>query len=138
MPKRLSEVHNFMGKERLASIATVGHNNEPHVVPVFFTCEEGRVYIQTSRSSIKVRNLMKNDNVAIAVYTLPFGEEAVIIRGKARIIDSDEEFVKRTQDHVKKYQLKLDKLGRDSLGIPLFDKKIRCVIEVTPKRIKFW
>ncbi len=138
MPKRLSEVQNFMGKERLASIATVGHNNEPHVVPVFFTYEKGRVYVQTNRSSIKVRNLMKNYNVAIAVYNLPFGEEAVIIRGKARIIDSDEEFIKRTQDHVEKYQIKLDKLGRDSLGIPLFDRKIRCIIEVIPKRIIFW
>jgi len=33
--------------------------------------------------------------------------------------------------------IKLDKQGRDNMGIPLFDPKIRCVIEVTPK-ILFW
>jgi nitroimidazol reductase NimA-like FMN-containing flavoprotein (pyridoxamine 5'-phosphate oxidase superfamily) len=138
MPKRLAEVEDFMGKERLASFATVGRNNEPHVVPVFFTYKDEKVYIQTDRSSAKIRNLTENDNVAIAVYNLPFGEEAVIIRGKGRIIESDEEFTKRTQDHIKKYHLKLDKLGRDSSGIPLFDGKTRCIIEVTPKRVIFW
>jgi len=43
-------------------------------------------------ASVKVKNLLKNDNVTIAVYS---GEEAVIIRGKGRIIQDDEEFVKR-------------------------------------------
>ena len=135
MPKSLIEVQNFMNQERLASFATVSSNNEPHVVPVFFTYDNGEVYIQTDRSSVKVRNLMRNDNVAVTVYN---GEEAVIIRGKALLIDSHKEFIKRTQEHIDKYHLKLDKHGRDSLGIPLFNEKVRCVIEVTPKRLLFW
>jgi len=135
MPKNLRGVQGFMNRERLAALATVDHNNEPHVVPVFFTYDNGRVYIQTDRKSVKVQNLVRNDRVAVAVYC---GEEAVIIRGKARLIDSHEEFVKRTQDHIDKYRLKLDEHGRDSLGIPLFDNRLRCVIEVAPKRILFW
>ena len=119
----------------MASFATVSSNNEPHVVPVFFTYDDGKVYIQTDRNSVKVRNLMKNDNVALTVY---HGEEAVIMRGKALLIDSQKEFIKRTQEHIDKYHLKLDKHGRDSLGIPLFNEKVRCVIEVTPKRLLFW
>jgi hypothetical protein len=66
------------------------------------------------------------------------GEEAVMIRGKGRIIRNNGEFVKRTQDHIDKYRLKLDKNGRDSLGIPLFDKKIRCIVEVTSEKILHW
>ena len=124
-----------MNQERLASFVTVDPKNEPHIVPVFFTYENDKVYIQTVRNSLKVRNLLRNNNVAIAVYK---EEEAVIIRGKGRIIDSDEEFITRTQSHIDKYKLRLDKHGRDSLGIPLFDKKIRCVIEVSPKRIIHW
>jgi hypothetical protein len=73
--------------------------------------------------------------MAVAVYS---GEEAVIIRGKGRIIDNNKEFIKRTQDHINKYRLKLDEQGRDSMGIPLFDKDVRCVIEVIPKRTIFW
>jgi len=135
MPRSLEEVQSFMHLERLASFASVGSNNEPHVVPVFFTYEDGKVYVQTDRNSVKVRNMLKNNNVTVAVYS---GEEVVIIRGKGRIIDYDREFVKRTQDHINKYKLRLDKDGRDSLGIPLFNKKIRCVIEVTSKRTMFW
>jgi nitroimidazol reductase NimA-like FMN-containing flavoprotein (pyridoxamine 5'-phosphate oxidase superfamily) len=113
----------------------VDSNNAPHVVPVFFTYDEGKVYIQTGRKSVKVRNLLRNNNVAMAVYR---GEEAVIIRGKARIIDDEKEFIKRTQEHINKYRLKLDEQGRDSVGIPLFDTNVRSVIEVIPKRIIFW
>jgi len=135
MPKKQGEVQNFMDREKLASFSTVGLHNEPHVVPMFFTYENGKVYLQTGRDSVKVRNLMRNDNVAIAVYC---GEEAVVIGGKVRVVVTEEEFVRRTQEHIDKYHLKIDEQGRDSLGIPLFDKKVRCVIEVTPRRITFW
>ena len=55
---------------------------------------------------------MRNSNVAVAVYR---GEQAVIIRGKGRVIDHDEEFIKRTREHIDKYELRLDKDGRDSM-----------------------
>ena len=50
--------------------------------------------------------------MAVAVYR---GEQAVIIRGKGRVIDHDEEFIKRTREHIDKYELRLDKDGRDSM-----------------------
>jgi nitroimidazol reductase NimA-like FMN-containing flavoprotein (pyridoxamine 5'-phosphate oxidase superfamily) len=124
-----------MDHERLASFVTVGDENEPHVVPVFFTYDNGKVYVQTDRGSLKVRNLEKNSNVAVAIYC---DEEAVIIRGVGHIIDEDEGFLKKTQDHVLKYHIKLNEHGRDSLGIRLFDRKVRCVIEVTPRKTAFW
>jgi len=104
-------------------------------VPVFFIYKDGRVFVQADRKSVKVRNLMKNRNVAIAVYS---GEGAVIVRGRGLLIAQREEFVKRTQEHINKYRLKLDMQGRDFLGILLFNDKIRCVVEVTPKRLIFW
>jgi nitroimidazol reductase NimA-like FMN-containing flavoprotein (pyridoxamine 5'-phosphate oxidase superfamily) len=135
MPKSLPEVSSFMQKELLASFATVDAKRRPHIVPVFFTYDEGKVYVQTDRKSVKVRNLAKNGNVAVAVYR---GEEAVIIRGKGKVIADRSEFIKRTQEHIDKYCLRLDEHGRDAMGIPLFDAKIRCVIEVVPEKILFW
>jgi len=124
-----------MQTQALASFATVSSNNEPHVVPVFFTYKKGKVYVQADRRSVKVRNLLSNNKVAVAVYS---GEEAVILRGRARIVEDDEEFVRRTREHFAKYHLKLDKNGKDSLGIPLFDKSIRCVVEVASEYSTFW
>lgn len=131
----MSEVQEFMNRQHLASFVTVDPRNRPHVVPVFFNYEDGKVYVQTDRNSVKVRNLSRNDNVAVAVYS---GEEAVIIKGKGRIIVDNEEFIRRTQDHIDKYRLKIDEQGKDSLGIPLFDRKVRCVVEVASKEPLFW
>lgn len=119
----------------MASFVTVNSRNKPHVVPVFFTYDNGRIYIQTDRSSAKVRNQLNNNNVAVAIYS---EEAAVIVRGVGRVLNNDEEFRKRKQDHCDKYELRLDKLGRDSLGIPLFDEKRCCVVEVVPKRTIYW
>lgn len=67
---------------------------------------EKGVYVQTDRKSVAIHR-----------------EEAAIVGGKGRIIESDEEFVMRTQDHIHKYKLKLDTYGRDSLGMRLFNKR---------------
>lgn len=91
--------------------------------------------MHTDQKSSKVRNLSRNQNVAVAAYN---GQDAVINWGKGRIIDSKEEFIERTQDHINKYKLKLAKDGKDSLRIPLFNQRVLCIIEVTSKRIIFW
>lgn len=135
MPKNAIEIQRFMEKESLASFATVSPDGGPHVVPVFFTYENGKAYIQTGRQSLKVRNLLSNNKVALAVYS---GEEAVILRGQGRIVEGHNEFIRRTKDHISKYHLRLDKDGKDSMGIPLFDESVRCVVEVISQRTVFW
>jgi hypothetical protein len=62
----------------------------------------------------------------------------VTIRGRARKIDDEQEFIRKTHDHVDKYRLTLDSQGRDSRGIPLFNQEIRCVVETTIRRVVFW
>jgi len=145
----MANVAGFMEREWLASFVTVDAEGKPQVVPVWFTYDDGRVHVQTDRKSVKVRNMKRNPNVAVAVYC---GEEAVIIRGRGKVVDDEKEFVKLTQRHIDKYNrlfniahktegikyIKLDERGRDSMGIPLFDSKVRCVIEVTPDKILFW
>jgi general stress protein 26 len=147
--KNLADVARFMENEWLASFATVDAEGKPHVVPVWFTYEKNLVHVQTDRKSAKVRNLKQNSNIAVTVYR---GEEAVLIRGVGKIIADEKEFVRLTQFHIDKYNrlfnaasgtkgveyIKLDKHGRDNMGIPLFDSKIRCIIEVKLEKILFW
>ena len=73
--------------------------------------------------------------MTITVYSC---KEAVIIWGKGKIIEDSREFMKKTQDHVDKHKLKLDKQGRDSLEVPLFNKKVRCIVEITSEQMVFW
>ena len=137
MPRSIAQVAGFMQKQQVASFCTVDIHNRPHVVPVFFTYENNKVFIHTDRKSQKVHNLLKNPHVALTVYSGGHGEEAVIIRGKARIVDN-EEFVSRTQQHIEKYQIQLDNEGKDSMGIGCFDSVVRCVVEISTDRLIYW
>jgi nitroimidazol reductase NimA-like FMN-containing flavoprotein (pyridoxamine 5'-phosphate oxidase superfamily) len=137
MPGSTSDMVSFMNKQRIAAFCTVDDGNKPHVVPVFFTFANEKVYIHTDRASQKIRNLLKNPHVAITIFSGEFGEEAVIIRGRARIVDEDE-FVARTREHIEKYKIQLDEEGRDSMGIRCFDSTTRCVIEIGADRLIFW
>ena len=147
--KNLADVARFMENEWIASFATVDAESKPHVVPVWFTYEKDIVHVQTARKSTKTRNLKQNSNVAVAVFK---GEEAVLIQGVGKIIADQGEFVRLTQCHIDKYNrlfnaargtkgveyIKLDEQGRDNMGVPLFDSKVRCVIEVAPEKLRFW
>jgi hypothetical protein len=53
-----------------------------------------------------VRNVLENDYVAVAVYSR---DDAVTIRGRGRIIDDEQEFIRKTHDHVDKYRLTVDR-----------------------------
>jgi uncharacterized pyridoxamine 5'-phosphate oxidase family protein len=147
--KNLADATRFMENEWIASFTTVDAQCKPHVVPIWFTYEKDVVHVQTARNSVKVRNLKQNCNVAVAVYR---GEEAVLIRGVGKIILDEKEFVRLTQCHIDKYNrlfnaargtegveyIKLDEKGRDNMGVPLFDSKVRCIIEVIPEKVRFW
>lgn len=137
MPSSIDELEGFMRREHIAAFCTVDAKNKPHVVPMFFTYVSGKVYVHTDRKSVKVRNLLKNPNVAIEIHGGDYGEEAVVIRGQARIVPEDE-FVIQTQEHMRKYHIELDEQGKDGVGVALFDNTVRCVVEVSVERLLFW
>jgi general stress protein 26 len=149
MPKTMAEVPSFLNEQWIATLATVDKQGKPHTVPVWFTFDQGKVHVQTDRKSVKVRNIQFNPNASVAVY---IRDEAVILNGKAGLIDSEEDFRKLTQAHIDKYNrlfniahntqgieyIKLDAQGRDNMGTPLFNYTVRCIIEVVPEKMLFW
>jgi len=150
VPKTLEDVPAFLDDQWIATFATVDNKNKPHAVPIRFTFDDGKLHIQSDRQSVKVRNINLNPHAAVAVHDMR--DEAVIIQGKAQLTRSREEFMRLTQAHIDKYNrlyniarntrgveyIKLDAQGRDAMGIPLFDYRVRCIIEVTPEKILFW
>jgi len=134
MPRTKSQLRPFMMREPLATLCTVGPRHAPHAVPVWFTYKAGRAFVQTDRKSVKVRNIQRDPRVCFTVYK---EDEAVVLFGTAAVVP-EAEFNTRTAEHIRKYGLRLDKQGRDSLGIPLFDHRVRCVIKITPDRVLYW
>ena len=133
MPSSMDEVWRFLQGEKIIVLATVDKSNKPNIVPMFFTYDTN-LYMMSRRKTRKVRNIRHNENVAASAQR---GGEAVIIRGKASIVDI-EEFKLKTKEYIKKYNVILDEFGRDSKMNPLFDEKINCIIKVEPEDVVFW
>ena len=64
-------------------VATVRSDGRPHLVPVWFVREGGKLYVCTSPESVKGRNLDTNANIAAA---LEDGSHPLICEGTALAI----------------------------------------------------
>jgi PPOX class probable F420-dependent enzyme len=122
----------FLTENKLMNLATNGEDAHPHVVPVAFMFDEGRLYISTKEKSRKVNNIRANRRVAFAVEDST-RLKAVIGKGTARILSSHglhDKLMKKLAVHL---------VG--SLDHPyakLMMGPDRVIIEITPTSIKKW
>jgi nitroimidazol reductase NimA-like FMN-containing flavoprotein (pyridoxamine 5'-phosphate oxidase superfamily) len=74
-------------------IAT-SHNDIPHVVPVAYIYDKGNVIFVTDYGTRKYKNLEVNKNISVVVDVYdPSGEnKAIVLQGKAVIIERGAEF----------------------------------------------
>ena len=100
-------------------LATVRPDNSPHLVPIWFVVENGRVYICTSAGSIKAKNLAANPRVTIA---LEDGVTPLVIQASSKILD---EFPPPVVDAF---------LGKYEWDIRS-DETYTTVIEISPEKI---
>ena len=84
-----SEIDTFLSGVYLARVATVRADDRPHVVPVWYLWEDGILYFETARTSVKVKNLQANSNIAITVDVTAGGLRLryVIMEGQAEFIE---------------------------------------------------
>ena len=67
-PMGWTEVRQFLlAGTRTATIATIGRDGHPHVVPVWFTLDGQDMVFSTSSSSAKAKNLWRDPRVALSV-----------------------------------------------------------------------
>ena len=75
------QVERRLQTEQNLWLATVRPNGAPHLVPIWFVWVVGKIYLCTGASSVKVRNLLQNPQVSIA---LEDGAQPIVIEGLAR------------------------------------------------------
>ncbi len=66
-------------------LATVRPNGTPHLIPIWFVWENSKVYLCTSGSSVKSRNIRANPHISLA---LEDGTNPLVIEGKATILET--------------------------------------------------
>lgn len=95
----------FLLENEACRIAT-SHDDVPHVVPVAYIYEKGYIIIVIDYGTRKYRNLQGNRNVSIVVDVYdPSGEnKAIVIQGKAVIIERGKEFIRLYKIFDKKFE----------------------------------
>lgn len=89
------EEREFLEKNEVGRLATSSKKGEPHVTPVCYIMMKDNFYIFTDYGTKKLKNIIENPKVAIVVdvYKRPWNI-AVIVLGKAEIIEKGEEYKK--------------------------------------------
>jgi PPOX class probable F420-dependent enzyme len=103
-------------------LATVRADGRPHLVPIWFVWHDAKVYLCTEVTSVKVRNLLVNPQVALS---LEDGSQPIVIEGLARTIDRAEAEAEVVAAFQQKYDWNI-----------LTDDQYTQVIEIEPRRIR--
>ena len=89
-----AEVLEFLETGHTLQVATVGADGYPHVAPMWYAMEDGRVAFRSFTKSQKIVNLIRNPKLTVLVETGEAYDElrGVMIKGDAKLID-DRDFV---------------------------------------------
>ncbi len=61
------EIDEYLRMPLLSNLATLRPDGSPHLAPVWHLYEDGRLYVLSAPSSVKVRNLRNDSRVGISI-----------------------------------------------------------------------
>ena len=125
----------FLKSQKVLRLATVGKNNTPHIVPVWYMYSLKKIYIGTYTRTQKAKNIKKNNRVSFCV---DVGVNAPNIygvkgEGNANLI-LEETKVKKIAT---KILLRYFKSMKNKSAQELLDDT-DCVIEIIPESFSTW
>ena len=59
--------NQFLKKQMILHLATVGKNGFPHIVPVWYIFSSGKIYVGTNTRTQKAKNLKKIPKVSFCI-----------------------------------------------------------------------
>lgn len=72
----------FLGGAHFGKLAISTEDGSPHVTPIWYMYEDGKVIVNTTTDRFKFRNMVRDPRVALLVDN---GYSYILIRGKARL-----------------------------------------------------
>ncbi len=125
----------FLKEQKILRLATIGENDIPHIVPVWYRYSGKKFYVGSNTRTVKVRNVKKNSKVSCCV---DVGVNApdiygVLIQGNASLI------LEKTRVKViaKKILLRYFQTLENKSARELLDDT-DCIIEVIPEKFTIW
>jgi PPOX class probable F420-dependent enzyme len=90
------ELEEFLRQPNIAVIATASKSGRPHAVPIWYSYEDGVVYMHADESSRKYRDLRENPRVAVTVDTKTAPYKCAVLYGEVEMeVREDAERTKR-------------------------------------------
>lgn len=124
MPTLLSdEMVTRLESHKVIWLSSVREDGRPHLIPIWFVWQAGKIYLGTEPESVKACNIRKNPFVALA---LEDGEHPLICEGTARLIEKPWDEGMQAA-FLKKYEWDLNT-----------EKQYGQVIEITPVKWMAW
>ncbi len=82
------EVQRFLGSNTVLQVSTVGKDGWPHLAPMWYVVDDGKVVFRSFTKSQKIVNLERNPKLTVLVET---GDDyshlqGVMIKGTARLV----------------------------------------------------
>jgi PPOX class probable F420-dependent enzyme len=93
------EIKVFLAESKICRMATVDKNGMPHVIPMWYVILDGNIYIETTGTNKKVKNIEYNPKVSIVVDAGDFlyDYRGVMMQGRMEFV-KDEAFFKRFRE----------------------------------------
>jgi PPOX class probable F420-dependent enzyme len=116
---------------RTAKLASVGADGAPRVAPIWFLLDGEELVFTTWHTSVKARNIARDERIALLVEDEVPPYAYVIVRGRAALRDDMDELRRSARDLAARYMGadKAEEYGRRN-AVPG-----ELVVRVTPERI---
>jgi PPOX class probable F420-dependent enzyme len=122
------KAEKFLSGVNFAKLGTVMKDGSPHVTPIWYMYEDGKLFVNTTPERVKTRNIKRDPRVCLLIDD---GYPYLVIFGKARIADERDPH-KDIETLAIRYhgEKKGKKQARD-----YFRKQKRVSIEIVPDRV---
>jgi len=122
------KVEKFLKGKYFGKLATTMKDGSPHVTPIWYMLEDGRILVNTTKSRVKYFNIKRDNRVCFLVDD---GYPYVIIFGKARMA-KERDAKKDIETLAIRYTGA--QAGRKAAR-ERYWKQERATIEITPERV---
>ncbi len=133
-----SQANEFLTKSKLnLLLGTTDEKNEPNVHPVWYFYENGKLYIETGKSTKKAQNVFKKNTVYFCIDDEQLPYKGVRGKANARIIEKISEMLPIAEKIMLKYTESLDNNVAKVLldGVKNGDSVI---LELEPRYFSTW
>ena len=135
--KQLNETQRAMLNERrIAAVATINEEGVPHLTALWFLFDGDSFYVMMMSSSVKMKNLRGNRNMALIIESRVASKEiGVSVSGEAQILAGDEALQAIEAIHAK--YITGEGLADPDVG-PRFREWDDTAVRLTPQRWIAW